>query len=49
LVSSRLVSSANKIDLNFPLVDFDKSFAWRIKRIGPKIDPCGTLFYVSPD
>ena len=26
LVSSRLVSPANKIGLNFPLIDFDKSF-----------------------
>ena len=26
LVSSRQVSSANKIVLNFPLIDFDKSF-----------------------
>jgi len=48
LVSSRLVSSTNKIDLNFPLIDIDKSFMWRRKSTGPKIDPCGTVCFMSP-
>jgi len=40
LVNTILVSPANKIDLDFILIVFDKSFMLRRKSKGPKTDPC---------
>jgi len=43
-----LLSSANKIGLDFPLIVSDQSFAYRGKGKGPKTDPCGTLCFNTP-
>jgi hypothetical protein len=48
LVYIILLSSANTIDLDFPLIISDKSFAYRGKGKGPKIDPCGTPCFITP-
>ena len=43
-----LVSPVNKIDLDFPLIVFDKSFMQRRKSKGPKFDSCETPCFVHP-
>jgi hypothetical protein len=43
-----LVSSANRIGLDFLLMGFDRSFMFRKKSKGPKIDPCGTPCFIIP-
>ena len=43
-----LFSSANKTGLDFPLIVSDKSFAYRGKGKGHKIDPCGTQCFITP-
>jgi hypothetical protein len=48
LVYIILLTSANKIGLDFPLIVSDKSFAYRGKDEGPKIDPCGTPCFITP-
>ena len=42
LVNIQLVSSVNKIGLDFPLTVIDKLFIQRRKSRGPKIYRCGT-------
>jgi len=48
LVNIILVSPVNKIDLDFPLILFDKSFMQRRKSKGPKIDYCETPGFKNP-
>jgi hypothetical protein len=49
MVNTILVSSANKIDLDFTLIFCDKSFVLKRKNKGPKTGPCRTLCFVNPD
>jgi hypothetical protein len=48
LVYIILLSPANKIGLDFQSIFSDKSFAWRGKGKGPKIDPCGIPCFITP-
>jgi hypothetical protein len=47
LVYIILLSSANKIGLDFPLIVSDKSFAYRGKGKRPKTDPYGTPCFIT--